>query len=356
MTTAPPRNLLIMRTRRRSRPAAIPVYLGLSVGLLLALIGAAVTGQVPLSLDQILKALITPFETEEGQRLAHVVFWELRLPRALMALLVGAALAMSGAALQGLFGNPLADPGIVGVSSGASLGAVAVIVLQLDTFGLWTLPLGAFVAGAATTALIYVLAVRTPQGDNASLLLIGIAINAIAGAATGYLTYLASTAQLESLLFWAMGSLGSIDWRAVAVIAPIVVLAGWLLRRQATPLDLLALGERQARHAGVDVVRLRRNLVILTALLTAAAVSFTGTIGFVGLVVPHLIRLLMGPGHRHLLPLSALAGGLLLMLADIGARSLDPPSEIPIGILTATLGGPFFLWLIARGRGMGKRA
>ncbi|WP_210725887.1 FecCD family ABC transporter permease [Modicisalibacter radicis] len=349
-----PRYLTNTERPHRRRPAAMPLYCGLAGAVVLTLAGAAMTGQVPLTLGQMLAAVAMPFDVDDGQRLAHVVFWELRLPRALMALLVGAALAMSGAALQGLFGNPLADPGIVGVSSGASLGAVTVIVLQLDALGPWTLPLGAFVSAAATTALIYALAMRTRQGGNANLLLIGIAINAIAGAITGYLTYLASTEQLESLLFWSMGSLGNIDWRAVGVITPIVVFAGWLLRRQAAPLDLLALGERQARHAGVDVTHLRRRLVVLTALLTAAAVSFTGTIGFVGLVIPHLIRLLMGPSHRHLLPLSALAGGLLLMLADIGARSLDPPSEIPIGILTATLGGPFFLWLIARGRSMGR--
>lgn len=333
------------------RPAAAPVYVILMLAIALGGAVAVTTGLIPLTLGSLFKILASPFEVGESLHLQQVVFWELRLPRALMALLVGAALAMAGAALQGLFGNPLADPGIVGVSGGASLGAVAVIVFELNTFGIWTLPLGAFVAGLTTTALIYRLACMAPSHDSASLLLIGIAINAIAGAITGYFTYLASTEQLESLMFWAMGSFGSIDWRAVATIAPLVVAAGFLLRRLAIPLDLLALGERQARHAGVDVISLRRRLIVLTALLTAAAVSFTGTIGFIGLVVPHVIRLVMGPSHRHLLPLSALGGGLLLMLADIGARSLDPPNEIPIGILTATLGGPIFLWLIARGRG-----
>nr|WP_280337882.1 iron ABC transporter permease [Salinicola acroporae] len=272
--------------KRQVRPAAVPIALGLCAALLLTLSIAAMTGQVPLTLAQLLGVLVSPFDIAEGERLAHVVFWELRLPRALMALLVGAALAMAGAALQGLFGNPLADPGIVGVSSGASLGAVAVIVLQLDFLGLWTLPFGAFVAGTMTAALIYRLSGLVNQRGNANLLLIGIAINAIAGAVTGYLTYLASTEQLESLLFWSMGSLGSIDWRNVGIVAPIVVFAAWQLRRQARPLDLLALGERQARHAGVDVVRLRRTLIVLAALLTAGAVAFTGTIGFIGLVVP----------------------------------------------------------------------
>ncbi|MQM38739.1 Hemin transport system permease protein HmuU [wastewater metagenome] len=150
-----------------------------------------------------------------------------------------------------------------------------------------------------------------------------------------------------------MGSLSRVAWAPVFTIAPLAVAGLVLLRRQAVPLDLLALGERQAQHAGVDVRRLRRRLIALTALLTAAAVAFTGTIGFVGLVVPHLVRTVIGPGHRHLLPFSAMGGGLLLMLADIGARSLDPPNEIPIGILTATLGGPFFLWLVSRRQAAG---
>ncbi|PTY38478.1 ABC transporter permease [Saccharospirillum sp. MSK14-1] len=320
-------------------------------GLLIVLaLGITVAvGVVPLSLAQVGSALLAPWQDSGSDVVAQAVVWELRLPRAVMALLVGAALATAGAAMQGLFGNPLADPGIVGVSSGASLGAVAIIVLQINTLGSWTLPAGAFVSGFATTWLIYLLARPSSHpGDNARLLLIGIAINAVCGAVTGYLTYLASVEQLEQLMFWSMGSLGSVHWVPVMTIAPIVVIGVWLLRRQAVQLDLLALGERQAQHAGVDVPRLRLGLIALTALLTAAAVAFTGTIGFVGLVIPHLIRTLVGPGHRHLLPLSALGGGLLLMLADLGARSLDPPNEIPIGILTATIGGPFFLWLIAR--------
>lgn len=328
------------------------LYGGLALAILAGLAVTVMTGVVPVAPRELLSAALSPPLVSDGEpRLAHAIFWELRLPRALMALLIGASLAMAGAAMQGLFGNPLADPGIVGVSSGASLGAVMIIVLRIDTLGAWTLPIGAFLSGFATTWLIYLLARPSHiEGDNARLLLIGIAINAVAGAMTGYLTYLASVEQLESLMFWSMGSLARIAWTPVLTVAPLALLGLVLLRRQAVFLDLLALGERQARHAGVDVARLRRRLIALTALLTAAAVSFTGTIGFIGLVVPHLIRTLLGPGHRHLLPLSAMGGGLLLMLADLGARSLDPPNEIPIGILTASLGGPFFLWLVARRR------
>ncbi|MDH2421735.1 iron ABC transporter permease [Cobetia litoralis] len=332
------------------RPALTQrLYQGLALAALAGLGISLTTGVVSLPLNEVLSALAAPWADDANHALAHAVLWELRLPRALMALLIGAALAVAGAAMQGLFGNPLADPGIVGVSSGASLGAVMIIVLRIDTLGAWTLPVGAFCSGFVTTWLIYLLAKPASNGgDNSRLLLIGIAINAVAGALTGYLTYLASVEQLESLMFWSMGSLARVSWLPVMTIAPLTLLGLLLLRRQAVPLDLLALGERQARHAGVDVKRLRLKLITLTALLTAAAVAFTGTIGFIGLVVPHLMRTLIGPGHRHLLPLSALGGGILLLLADLGARSLDPPNEIPIGILTATLGGPFFLWLVAR--------
>lgn len=323
---------------------------------LFCLILTTVSGVISLSTSDLWAVISSPFASAEEHRIAHAVFWELRLPRALMALFIGAALASAGAAMQGLFGNPLADPGIVGVSAGASLGAVAIIVLGINTLGVWTLPVGAFASGFLTTWLIYLLAKPSEAGsDNARLLLIGIAINAVIGAVTGYLTYLASVEQLENLMFWSMGSLARASWVPVMVIAPLVLIGCVLLLRQSASLDLLALGERQARHAGVDVKRLRLQLIGLTAVLTAAAVAFSGTIGFVGLVIPHLFRTLIGPGHRHLLPLSALGGGLLLMLADLGARSLDPPNEMPIGILTATLGGPFFLWLVARQRVGGIR-
>lgn len=331
-----------------ARPHPLPLYCALVAGAVVGVVLAVATGVVDLPLSHVLRTLWPLGDTDSGNVMAQAVVLELRLPRALMALLVGACLASAGAALQGLFGNPLADPGIVGVSSGASVGAVIVIVLQLDVLGSWTLPAGAFATGMATTWIIYLLARPGPHTGSAVLLLVGIAINAVAGAITGYFTYLASTEQLESLMFWSMGSLQGITWTEVLIIAPVALVGITLLRRHAVELDLLALGERPARHAGVDVRHLRRWLIFLTALLVAAGVAFTGAIAFIGLVVPHVVRLMMGPSHRHLLPMSALGGGLLLMLADIAARSLDPPNEIPIGILTATLGGPFFLWLVAR--------
>ncbi|MCQ0971955.1 iron ABC transporter permease [Paracoccus sp. TK19116] len=330
------------------------IAVGLSLLFVVVLLATVAIGAVSLSLSEVLSALmsrISDVELDRDQVLNSAVVWDLRLARSVTAIIVGASLATCGAAMQGLFGNPLADPGIVGVSSGASLGAIAVVVLQISAFGIWTLPVGAFVAGVGTTFLIYGLARPGREGtDSSRLLLVGIAVNAIGGAFAGYLTYLATAEQLQSLTFWSMGSLSSAKWLTVGITVGPAVIGIALLMIWARPLDLLALGERQARHLGVDVRSLRRKLIFVTALLVAAAVSFNGTIGFVGLVVPHIFRLLIGPGHRQLIPFSALGGGLLVMMADLAARTMDPPNEVPIGVIMGSLGGPFFLWMIWRGR------
>lgn len=336
------------------KPADHRVLFAVLVGLflVLAFFSSIAIGAVSLSLTDVINALyarIASVQSDDLGRLNEAVVWDLRLSRVITAMIVGASLATCGAAMQGLFGNPLADPGIVGVSSGASLGAIIVVVLQISTFGIWTLPIGAFVAGVATTFLIYALARPGKDGgDNTKLLLVGIAVNAIGGAFAGYLTYLATAEQLQSLTFWSMGSLSGAKWITVAISLPPAVIGIWLLYRWSRSLDLLALGERQARHLGVDVTVLRRKLIFVTALLVAAAVSFSGTIGFVGLVIPHLFRLMIGPAHRLLIPFSAAGGALLVMLADLAARTLDPPSEVPIGVIMGSLGGPFFLWMIYR--------
>lgn len=336
------------------KPAEHRVLFAVLVGLflVLAFFSSIAIGAVSLSLTDVINALyarIASVQSDDIGRLNEAVVWDLRLSRVITAMIVGASLATCGATMQGLFGNPLADPGIVGVSSGASLGAIIVVVLQISTFGIWTLPIGAFVAGVATTFLIYALARPGKDGgDNTKLLLVGIAVNAIGGAFAGYLTYLATAEQLQSLTFWSMGSLSGAKWITVAISLPPAVIGIWLLYRWSRPLDLLALGERQARHLGVDVTVLRRKLIFVTALLVAAAVSFSGTIGFVGLVIPHLFRLMIGPAHRLLIPFSAAGGALLVMLADLAARTLDPPSEVPIGVIMGSLGGPFFLWMIYR--------
>lgn len=351
--------MTVVTARRLKRPVDHTPWIAIAATLCLTVtfFASIAIGAVSLSLGEVFEAFgarLTLGDLTSAEALNEAVVWDLRLTRVFTAMIVGASLATCGAAMQGLFGNPLADPGIVGVSSGASLGAIAVVVLQISTFGIWTLPVGAFLAGVATTFIIYALA-RPGQGgdDNSKLLLVGIAVNAIGGSFAGFLTYLATAEQLQSLTFWSMGSLASAKWITVSISAPLTIVGIGLLYHWARPLDLLALGERQARHLGVDVKLLRRKLILVTALLVAAAVSFNGTIGFVGLVVPHLFRLMIGPAHRLLIPFSAAGGALLVMLADLAARTLDPPSEIPIGVIMGSLGGPFFLWMIYRSRKFG---
>jgi iron complex transport system permease protein len=271
----------------------------------------------------------------------------LRLPRLLLAMLVGSALASGGVTMQGLFRNPLADPGLIGVSAGAALGAVAAIVL-VGSSGHWLVALLAFVGGLAATLLVYVLGRRRP--GIANLLLAGVAINAIAMAGVGLLTYMANENQLRDLTFWSLGSLGGASWARVTTVAPWILLPLLCLPRAAHALNALLLGEGEATLLGFRPERLQPALVGLVALAVAASVAFSGVIGFVGLVVPHVLRMVFGPDHRFLLPASALGGAILLVAADAIARTVVAPGELPIGVLTALVGGPFFLWLLMRRR------
>lgn len=282
----------------------------------------------------------------------EAVLWNIRLPRVLLGALAGAALAVSGALLQGVFRNPLADPGLIGVSSGAALGAVAVIVLGWAPLGLFTLPLAAFAMGTATTLLVYRLAQRHGNTEVTTMLLVGLALNALAGAGTGLLTYMADDAALRSLVFWSMGGLGGALWETVLTAAPAILLALLLAPRLGRQLNLFALGEVEARHLGIEVEWIKRAAILLAALATGAAVALVGPIGFIGLIVPHIVRLLAGPDHCRLLPAAALGGAALLILADLLARTLVAPAEIPVGLITAFAGGPFFLVLILRSRRM----
>lgn len=283
---------------------------------------------------------------------------QLRLPRVALGLIVGAALAVSGAAMQGVFRNPLADPGLVGVSSGAALAAVATIVLGaplgLAFAGRWLLPLASFGGAAVTTLVVSRLSRVDGTTQPAQMLLVGLAVNAISGAGIGLLAHLASGPALRALTFWMYGSLGRVGWPEIAATAPIVVLAVLLIPLQGRELNALLLGEAEAAHMGVDVERLKRWLVLLVLLAVGGAVALTGIIAFVGLIVPQLIRLWAGPDHRLLLPASALLGGTLLTVADTVARTVAAPIELPIGVLTALIGGPFFITLLLRLRGRGE--
>lgn len=284
----------------------------------------------------------------------YAVLWEIRLPRMFFAILVGSALALSGATLQGLFRNPLADPGLIGVSSGGAAGAVLAMVLlaqlglSLHILGAWLTPLLAMLGGLAATALAYRIARLGKRTHVTTLLLAGVAINAFSGALVGIALYLASDDQLRRLAFWMLGSLGRANWQILMVLVPLVIIPMLLLQRYRRELNAFMLGESEAWHLGVPIQRLKWLLILLNAIMVGAVVAFSGLIGFIGLVTPHMIRLWLGPDHRVLLPASMLLGASLLLGADSLARSLNPPSEIPIGILTALIGGPFFIWLLLR--------
>ncbi|ALK08948.1 FecCD family ABC transporter permease [Blastochloris viridis] len=285
----------------------------------------------------------------------ELVVWSIRLPRIAMAVMVGALLAAGGAMMQGLFRNPLADPGLVGVSSGAALAAAATIVLSgklLPDLPPVALPLAAFVGALVVTAVLYRIATRGGRTSIAMLLLGGLAIGALAGALTGLLVFIADDRQLRDLTFWSLGSLAGATWAKVATLVPFllaVVVATPLIARD---LDRLALGEAEAYHLGTAVERLKRIAIVLVSAAVGAAVAVSGVIGFVGIIVPHLLRLVIGPGHRLLVPASLLLGPVLMLIADTLARVVVAPAELPIGILTAVLGAPVFLGLLLKQRAL----
>lgn len=281
---------------------------------------------------------------------AAYILWQIRLPRLLGALFIGAALAISGATMQGLFRNPLVDPGIIGISAGAALAAALFIViiqpLLPQSFGQYTLPIAAFLGGWLVTFALYLLSQRKGQLHIAVMLLIGIALAAFTGALTGILIYIADDNQLRTLTFWSMGSLASMNWQMVAMIAAVVCICSPLIWREHRALNALTLGEEDAQYIGFDIGKVKRRLVFYVALLTGTSVACVGAIGFVGLVVPHLMRLSGGSNHRHLLPNSLICGAILLMIADTLARTLAAPAEIPIGIFTALFGAPFLAVMV----------
>lgn len=297
-----------------------------------------------------------------GEALAlheRVVLLDIRLPRLLTGILVGAALAVSGAVMQGLFRNPLADPGIVGVGAGAGLGAVLAIVLGgmlpaslAMLAGPHLVPIAAFLGGWGSTLVLYRVSTRQGRTSVATMLLAGIAMGALAGALTGLMVYIADDQQLRDLTFWGLGSLAGASWTKIAASAPIILLALVAAPALARALNAFTLGEAAAAHLGIPVQRMKNIAILTVAGATGAAVAISGGIGFIGIVVPHLLRLAMGPDHRYLLPASALLGASLLLGADMIARVIVAPAELPIGIVTAVLGAPVFLWILLKRRGL----
>lgn len=278
---------------------------------------------------------------------------EVRFPRLVLCVFVGAALAVGGVLMQGIFGNPLAEPGSVGVSSGAAVGASFSILFGFTFLGPFTTPAFAFTGGLITTFLVYMLSRTGGRTEVITLILTGVAVNAVCGALIAFITFRAPTQAREQIVFWQMGSLNGSRWEQVLLVGPLIMIGIVLAIFIARQLDLLSLGEKAARHVGVNVERLRMLAMVYVALLVASAVAFAGIIAFVGLVVPHIVRMIIGPAHRPLLLASVLGGALLLTIADLGARTLVEFADLPIGMLTSLVGGPFFFYLIRASRNRG---
>lgn len=335
----------------RSLTRAQVAIAGLVVAWVAVVAVALTTGAMGIPLAGVLAAFGIGSSPVDPLMVTAVL--DIRLPRIALGSLTGAGLAMSGAALQGIFRNPLADPGLIGVSSGAALGAVLSIAGGLATLpalagvsGSLLIAVSAFAGALGATLLTLRLATRDGRTSVVTLLLAGIAINAGAFAAIGYFMYAADNAELRNITMWTLGSLAGGTGTTTAVAAVVVLLGGALLVRDRRALDLMLLGEAEAFHLGVDVEGLKRRTVLVSAFMVGTVVAFAGLIGFVGLVVPHIVRLLLGPSHRVLIPASALLGAALLVFADVGARTLAAPAELPIGVLTAAVGAPFFLALL----------
>jgi len=312
-------------------------------------------GPMAISFSDSLKSLL--LSSSDVANHVQMVIHQIRFPRTVLCMLVGAILALCGTVMQGLFRNPLAEPGIIGVSAGAMLGAAIAIVMlaNLDISPAWLntlgLPLFAFAGGAVTTILVYRLGTSSLGTSVTMMLLAGVAISALSGAGVGYLNFVADDQMLRDLSLWSMGSFAAANWPNIALCAVTLLLLLSYVSRHTLALNALLLGESEARHLGIEVERLKRSMIVLSALGVGVTVSAVGMIGFVGLVVPHLGRMLVGPDHRNLVPVSALLGALLLTIADMVSRQIIAPAELPIGIVTALIGAPFFLYLLFQQKG-----
>ena len=335
----------------------------LGILLLLVMILATGTGALYISSLQVVAILLQktgihlPVDCPEH---LTAVLWTIRLPRVLLAVLIGGGLGIAGASLQGLFRNPLADPALIGVSFGASFTAALLIVLETKLYhalqGMqvnsilqsYARNLLTFLGAILTVLIVFRLSVRGGRTIVPVMLLSGIAINALCNAFTGLMTYLADNEQLRNITFWTLGSLGGASWQTVWGVLPFVLIPALMLPRLAPALNVFALGEREAMHSGVKIDKLKTQLIIYATMAVASGVAVAGVIGFIGLVVPHIVRQITGPDHRVLIPAAALAGATLLTLADLISRTIMAPAELPVGIITAIAGAPVFIWLILK--------
>ena len=336
------------------RTRAVVLSTSLGVLLVVGVVASAMLGQLAVGpaevVGSVLRAVGIPNSWAPTDPIVESTLWVVRFPRIAMALTVGAALAVAGAVMQAIFGNPLAEPGVVGVSSGSALGAAIAIVLGVTALGTGSLAIFAFLGGLGATLLVYFVSRANGRTEVVTLLLTGIAINAFAGAGLAFMLFVADSGSREQIVFWQLGSLNGSRWSEVVIVAVVGVVGTVIAVLLGKRYDLLALGERNARHLGVDVEHLRVGSIVLVALLTGVAVAFVGIIAFVGLVVPHVIRMAIGPSHRPLIVASAFGGGALLVFADLLARSVVPGADLPIGLLTSLVGGPFFFFLLFRQR------
>jgi iron complex transport system permease protein len=340
-------------TPSTNRLTSLLVGLIAIVLLLAGIVVSSASGQLDITAGQVVGSILdrwgltTALAPED--EVVNATLWVVRFPRIIMAMAVGAALAVGGALMQAIFGNPLAEPGVVGVSSGAALGASIAIVFGIQFAGSGVAAM-AFIGGLLATLVVYAVARAGGRTEVVTLLLTGIAINAFAQAGLAFVLFLADTASREQIVFWQLGSLAGSVWSEIAVVVPLLVVGtgvAWVLARQ---LDVLSLGERNARQLGVDVEGVRIIVIVLVALLTAAAVAFAGIIAFVGLIVPHIVRMALGPSHRALIGVSVVGGAALMVWADLFTRTLVDGADLPIGMLTALVGGPFFFALLFQQR------
>jgi iron complex transport system permease protein len=326
-------------------------------GLATAVLLALAVGPTGISLAALPRVVATFLTGDSDGAIARekLVLFDIRLPRMLLGMFVGAALALAGVLMQGLFRNPLADPGLIGVSSGSALAAVAtiglgngVLAVMIKPLGVYVLPFAAFLGGAAATSVLVALANRHGQLLTATLLLAGIGVGALASALTGLISFASDDRELRDLTLWMLGSLSGASWPKVVSVIPFAVLLAAVCPRLVRALNGLLLGEVEAFHMGIDVERSKRMIVVATAGAVGAAVAVAGVIGFVGIVVPHVARLLGGPNHRSVLPVSALLGATLVLLGDVIARMVIRPAELPLGVVMALIGAPLFLHLVIR--------
>lgn len=335
----------------KQKPLSLILYLSLTAVLFLSVVFAAGLGSADIGFVQSLRILLSELTGMEVSETHRIILFSVRLPRVVTALLCGAGLSISGAVFQGMFKNPMADPYILGVSSGAALGASLAITLGLQAalFGFGMISIFALLGAALVTFVVYAIARAAGKLSPFTLILSGVAVGFLCSSLVSMLL-IWNREQAHRIVFWTMGSMAGASWQNILVMLPVIFLGGLFLLSRANHINILSTGDETAVSLGIDAHRLKRVLLLAGSVVTAICVAFTGIIGFIGLIIPHGVRLITGPDHRKLLPVSALAGAIFLVLCDALSRNLFAPMEIPIGVVTSLFGAPFFLYLLIKSR------